>query len=72
MCDACGCDHSHNEVKETKTVDVNQSLLKANEEAAIANKKHFDEKGFAFFTSYNSRKGQEQSEYQIPPVDAFA
>ena len=45
MCDICGCDHSHDEVKETKTVDVNQSLLKANEEAAIANKKHFDEKG---------------------------
>ena len=45
MCDACGCDHSHDEVKETKTVDVNQSLLKANEEAAIANKKHFDERG---------------------------
>ena len=45
MCDVCGCDHSHDEVKETKTVDVNQSLLKANEEAAIANKKHFDEKG---------------------------
>ena len=45
MCDICGCDHSHDEVKETKTVDVNQSLLKANEEAAIVNKKHFDEKG---------------------------
>ncbi len=45
MCDACGCDHSHDEMKETKTVDINQSLLKANEEAAIANKKHFDEKG---------------------------
>ena len=46
MCDICGCDHSHeHDVKETKTVDVNQSLLKANEEAAIVNKKHFDEKG---------------------------
>ena len=46
MCDSCGCDHDHeHDVKETKTVDVNQSLLKANEEAAIVNKKHFDEKG---------------------------
>ncbi len=46
MCDICGCDHSHeHDVKETKKVDVNQSLLKANEEAAIVNKKHFDEKG---------------------------
>ena len=45
MCDVCGCDHSHDEGKETKTVDVNQSLLKKNEEAAIVNKKHFDEKG---------------------------
>jgi hydrogenase nickel incorporation protein HypB len=44
VCDTCGCDHDH-DVKKTKTVDVNQSLLKANEEAAIVNKKHFDEKG---------------------------
>ena len=45
MCDICGCDHSHEHEVEKKTIDVNQSLLKANEEAAIANKKHFDEKG---------------------------
>ena len=47
MCDSCGCDHSHDHEHdvEKKTVDVNQSLLKANEEAAIVNKKHFDEKG---------------------------
>ncbi len=44
MCDTCGCDHDH-DIKETKTVDVNKSLLKSNEEAALANKKHFDEKG---------------------------
>jgi len=43
MCDTCGCDHR--EVKsKTSTVDVNQSLLKVNEEAALANKKQFDEK----------------------------
>lgn len=47
MCDTCGCDHDHSHEHEVgkKTVDVNQSLLKANEDAAIANKKHFDEKG---------------------------
>ncbi|HDN94746.1 MAG TPA: hydrogenase accessory protein HypB [Nitrospirae bacterium] len=45
MCNTCGCDHDHEHDVETKTVDVNQSLLKANEDAAIANKKHFDEKG---------------------------
>ena len=44
MCDVCGCGHTH-EVKETKIIDINQSLLKANEDAAISNKKHFDEKG---------------------------
>jgi hydrogenase nickel incorporation protein HypB len=43
MCDTCGCDHR--EVKsKTSTVNVNQSLLKVNEEAALANKKQFDEK----------------------------
>ncbi len=41
MCDTCGCDHE----KEKKVVDVNQSLLKANEEAAVSNRKHFSEKG---------------------------
>lgn len=41
MCDTCGCGESKN----TKTVDINQSLLKKNEDAAISNRKHFDEKG---------------------------
>lgn len=46
MCDTCGCDHGHDhDIKETKTVDVNQSLLKSNEELALNNKRHFDEKG---------------------------
>jgi len=44
VCDACGCGDSHH-IHETKTVEVNQSLLKSNEEAARANKKHFDDKG---------------------------
>jgi hydrogenase nickel incorporation protein HypB len=43
MCDTCGC-HEDN-IRETRTVDVNQSLLKSNEELALSNKKHFDEKG---------------------------
>jgi hydrogenase nickel incorporation protein HypB len=48
MCDTCGCDreHSHDHERgEKKVIDVNQSLLKSNEKAAISNKKHFDEKG---------------------------
>ena len=50
MCDTCGCSRTHNHphhnhIEETKTIDVNQSLLKANEEAAAGNKRHFDEKG---------------------------
>jgi hydrogenase nickel incorporation protein HypB len=44
MCDSCGCDHTH-DGKETRVIDVNQSLLRANDEAALSNKKHFDEKG---------------------------
>ncbi len=42
MCDTCGCD---NEIKDKKVVDVNQSLLKANEEAAAGNRNHFNKKG---------------------------
>ncbi|MEN8264442.1 MAG: hydrogenase nickel incorporation protein HypB [Nitrospirota bacterium] len=42
MCDTCGCDHY---IKEIKIVDVNQSLLKANEEAAVGNRNHFNKKG---------------------------
>jgi hydrogenase nickel incorporation protein HypB len=44
MCDSCGCDHTHNE-RETRVIDVNQRLLQANDEAALSNKKHFDERG---------------------------
>lgn len=58
MCDICGCDHSHDHEHDhlplstfnkggqvKKVVDVNQSLLKVNEEAAAVNRRHFDEKG---------------------------
>jgi hydrogenase nickel incorporation protein HypB len=44
MCDTCGCGHDH-EIKGSKTIDINQSLLKSNEETALSNRKHFDEKG---------------------------
>jgi hydrogenase nickel incorporation protein HypB len=43
MCDTCGCPDS-NKIAETKTIDINQSLLKSNEEAAADNKKHFTDK----------------------------
>lgn len=43
MCDTCGCD-GHG-TKETRVVDVNQNLLKANQEAALGNRRHFDEQG---------------------------
>jgi hydrogenase nickel incorporation protein HypB len=42
MCDTCGCDAG---TQNTKTVDLNQSLLKVNEEAAVRNRRTFDEKG---------------------------
>jgi hydrogenase nickel incorporation protein HypB len=58
MCDTCGCDHGHTSfqslsaeerlarrIKETKIIDVKQSLLKSNDEAAMHNRKHFDDKG---------------------------
>jgi hydrogenase nickel incorporation protein HypB len=43
MCDTCGCDEGAQHNK--KTVDLNQSLLKANEEGAIRNRQIFDENG---------------------------
>ena len=51
MCDTCGCGDTPLKSPLGKggdrrvTVDVNQSLLKKNEYAAISNRKHFDEKG---------------------------
>ncbi len=53
MCDVCGCDHSHEHHHhpppgmegQSKVIDVNQSLLKANEEAADSNRTHFNEDG---------------------------
>lgn len=44
MCDTCGCDHDH-EITGSKTIEVNRSLLKSNEEAAANNRAHFNEKG---------------------------
>jgi hydrogenase nickel incorporation protein HypB len=51
MCDTCGCSDTPLNSPLTKggergvIVDVNQSLLKKNEDAALNNRKHFDEKG---------------------------
>jgi hydrogenase nickel incorporation protein HypB len=53
MCDVCGCDHDHEhhhhpplgKEGQSKVIDVNQSLLKANEEAAEGNRRHFNEDG---------------------------
>lgn len=50
MCDVCGCDHSHEhhppsprgKEGQSKVIDVHQSLLKSNEEAAHSNRRHFD------------------------------
>lgn len=41
MCNTCGC----SEHKNTKLININQSLLRSNEEYAIGNRKQFDEKG---------------------------
>ncbi len=41
MCDTCGC----SDTKGTKRIDVNQSLLKLNDEAAAGNRRQFDKKG---------------------------
>ncbi|MEW6599431.1 MAG: hydrogenase nickel incorporation protein HypB [Nitrospirota bacterium] len=57
MCDACDCGHVHihehpphspltkGGQRGVKTVDVNQSLLKANNEAAVNNRQHFTDRG---------------------------
>jgi hydrogenase nickel incorporation protein HypB len=44
MCDTCGCEQD-SDVKRTKVIDVNQSLLRTNEESALSNREGFDRKG---------------------------
>jgi hydrogenase nickel incorporation protein HypB len=44
MCDTCGCD-DEKALKESKTVEVNQSILRANEDLAVKNRDLFDKKG---------------------------
>lgn len=44
MCDTCGCGHSE-ATEETKVIQVNQNLLKTNEEIASGNRAHFNDKG---------------------------
>jgi hydrogenase nickel incorporation protein HypB len=71
MCDSCGCEHDHDhDVKETKTVDVNKSLLKSNEDAAIKNKKHFDEKGI-FVINLISSPGSGKTTLLEKTIDAI-
>jgi len=52
MCDTCGCSDSHEHPPhspltkgEVKTVEINQSLLKANEDGAAHNRERFDKNG---------------------------
>lgn len=45
MCDTCGCQlHEHHQ-HDTKIVEVNQSLLAANEQQAEANRRHIEKMG---------------------------
>jgi len=44
MCDSCGC-HVADEPKDTRTVDVHESLLAANIKQAEENRKHFSSLG---------------------------
>lgn len=44
MCDTCGCGHGE-VTEETKVIQVNQKLLKTNEEVASRNRAHFNDKG---------------------------
>ncbi len=69
MCDVCGCGNDHT-VKETKIIDVKQNLLKANESAAINNKKHFDEKGILAVNLISS-PGSGKTTLLEKTVDAF-
>ncbi len=43
MCDTCGCQLGIN--KDKKVLEINESLLRANNELAYKNRKHFDELG---------------------------
>ncbi|RJQ47046.1 MAG: hydrogenase accessory protein HypB [Nitrospiraceae bacterium] len=69
MCDTCGChpDHIH---KDTKTIDVNQSLLKSNEEAAASNRKHFDSAGI-FAVNLISSPGSGKTTLLEKTIDAL-
>ncbi|MBI4699318.1 MAG: hydrogenase nickel incorporation protein HypB [Nitrospirae bacterium] len=69
MCDTCGCSHEHNH-KETKTIDLNQSLLKSNEEAAASNRKHFDEEGI-FAINLISSPGSGKTTLLEKTIDAL-
>ncbi|RJQ13501.1 MAG: hydrogenase accessory protein HypB [Nitrospiraceae bacterium] len=73
MCDVCGChehEHGHTHSHETRTIDVNQSLLKANEDAAVSNRKHFDEDGI-FAINIISSPGSGKTTLLEKTIDAL-
>jgi hydrogenase nickel incorporation protein HypB len=53
MCDTCGC-KDRDTGKETKIIDVKQSLLKSTENAALSNKAHFNEQGITVLNLISS------------------
>lgn len=68
MCDTCGCHHEH--THEAKTIDVNQSLLRSNEEAAAVNRKHFDASGI-FAVNLISSPGSGKTTLLERTIDAL-
>ncbi|MBI4848169.1 MAG: hydrogenase nickel incorporation protein HypB [Nitrospirae bacterium] len=80
MCDVCGCGHEHQHPpvsplenggqKEVKVIDVNQSLLKANEDAAAGNRRHFDEDGI-FAINIISSPGSGKTTLLEKTIDAL-
>ena len=45
MCDSCGCQTKSGHDHDAKVVEVNKSLLAANEEQAAANRRHIEKMG---------------------------
>ncbi len=45
MCDTCGCQLHEHHHHDTKVVEVNQSLLEANQKQAISNRAHIEKMG---------------------------
>ncbi len=73
MCDTCGCGpeqiHNHT-VRDKKLVNVNQRLLKSNEDAAIENRGHFD-KNAIFTMNLISSPGSGKTTLLEKTIDAM-